>query len=156
MSCDKCVECLKYYNSGSTGGYNCAESTIYGISKALNIEDKLSPRIATLFGGGFGRNGQVCGSLIAGGMVLSMYFGRDSIDEERAPAYAAADRLLAKFKERNNGKLTCREITGLDLKIVQPLDPEKLRVHEHVCSPLVKQVCCWVVEDIQEHFGGTK
>ena len=152
MSCEQCTECLKYYNSGSTGGYNCAETTIYGISKALNMENKMIPRIATLFGGGFGRNGQMCGSLIAGGMVLSMYFGRDTVDEERAPAYAAADRLLEKFSKWTGGKLTCSDITGLDLKVVQPLDPEKLRVHEKVCTPIVEKVCGWVVEDIQENY----
>jgi len=150
MSCDKCEECTKYYNSGSTGGFNCAESTLYGLSKYLDIDSSLIPRIATLFGGGFGRNGQMCGSLIAGGMALSIIYGRDTIDEERAPAYEAADRLLAKFKKQHKN-LTCHEITGLDLKKVDPLDPRKLTVHENICTPLVQQVCRWVIEDVEEH-----
>ncbi|MCP5514917.1 MAG: C_GCAxxG_C_C family protein [Spirochaetales bacterium] len=150
MSCDKCDECLKYYNSGSTGGYNCAESTLYGLAKYLEIDSTLIPRIATPFGGGFGRNGMMCGSLAAGGMALGIVYGRDSIDEERAPAYDAVDRLLAKFRD-NIGNINCLDITGLDLKKTQPTDDEKLRVHENICKPLVQKVCEWVIEDIEEH-----
>ncbi len=150
MGCEKCEDCLKYYNSGSTGGYNCAETTLYGIAKELGIENSFIPRIATAFGGGFGRNGYMCGSLVAGVMALSIAYGRDSVDEERAPAYEAADRLMKRFLENHDGKVNCRDITGLDLKTVQPEDPEKLRVHEEVCTPLVREVCCWVAEDIRK------
>ncbi len=150
MSCKKCDECTKYYNSGSTGGYNCAESTLYGLAKYLEIDSALVPRMATPFGGGLGRNGLLCGSLAAGIMALGIVYGRDSVDEERAPAYEAVDRLLEKFKAKH-GKLNCLEITGLDLKKTAPTDDEKLRVHENICKPLVEKVCQWVIEDIEGH-----
>ena len=149
MKCDQCDECVKYYNSGTTGGYNCSETTLYGLSKYLEIESDLLPRLATPFGGGIGRNGYICGSLVGGLMALGLKWGRDSMDEERAPAYERADRLVGKFMEKY-GTLNCRDITGLDVKNSPPEEEEKMRVHGNVCKPLVRQVCKWVIEEFEK------
>lgn len=144
-----CEECFKYFNSGGAGGFNCAESTMYGITTTLGIENKNLLPFASPFGGGLGRNGKICGSLMVGMMLLGNKFGRNDPDEPRAPAYAAADRLLENF-EAKFGKLNCRDLTGLDLKAIDNTGEEKQRVHHEVCRPIVKQVCEWVSEMYDE------
>ncbi|GAB4223821.1 MAG: hypothetical protein Kow009_15630 [Spirochaetales bacterium] len=138
-------ECLRYFNSGGAGGFNCAESTLYGLTKVLGIENDNLLRMATPFGGGLGRNGHVCGSLLMGLLVLGHRFGRNDPSESRGPAYEAADALLSRFQARY-GSLNCRELTGLDLKRIDNTGEEKQRVHETVCRPIVLQVCQWVQE----------
>ena len=145
MAKKSCEECFKYFNSGGAGGYNCAESTMYGITEVLGIDRTQLQKLATPFGGGLGRNGYVCGSLMAGMIVLGSKYGRTNPDQLRAPSYDAATELLEKF-EAKIGKLNCREITGLDLKAIDNTGEEKQRVHKEICKPLVKQVCEWVVE----------
>ena len=44
---DVCQECLRYYNSGKTGGLNCAESTLKGVATYLGLESDAIYRIAT-------------------------------------------------------------------------------------------------------------
>jgi len=148
MSCEKCKDCLKYFNSGSTGGYNCAETVIYGTTKYLGIKNKLIPRIATPFGGGLGRNGFICGALVAGTMVLGIVLGRDSMNEERDPSYKAVNKLVQKFK-RKYKSLDCNDITNLDLKKIAPTDDAKVKIHESICKPLVEKVCEWVLEVVE-------
>lgn len=142
-------ECLRYFNSGGEGGFNCAESTVYGLSSILHIESKDLLRIATPFGGGLGRNGYICGSLLMGVLFLGYRFGRDNPNDPRGPAYQAVDTLLQKFRARY-GSLNCRELTGLDLKRIDNTGEEKQRVHETVCRPIVLQVCQWVREIMKE------
>lgn len=134
-----CEECFKYFNSGGAGGFNCAESTMYGITTVLGIKNDELLKLATPLGGGLGRNGKICGSLMAGMLMLGHKFGRNDPDEPRAPAYEAADKLLKKF-ESNIGNLNCRDITGLDLKAIDNTGEQKQHVHHNICRPLVKQV----------------
>ena len=146
---DKCDECIRFYNSGSTGGWNCSETTLYGLTKILGFDSDLLPKIATPFGGGVGRGGHFCGSLVAGLITLGLEWGRDDMNEERAPAYERAERLIERFLEKY-GTLNCREITGIDVKNSPPEGEEKMRVNETICKPLVKQVCRWVTEEFEK------
>ncbi|MFQ3621891.1 MAG: C-GCAxxG-C-C family protein [Spirochaetales bacterium] len=139
------AECLKYFNSGGTGGFNCAESTVYGVTSVLNLPQTDLLRIATPLGGGLARNGYVCGSLLAGILLLGYKLGRDNPDAPRNPSYEAADKLVKIFLDRF-GAVHCRELTGLDLKNINNTGEEKQRVHNTVCRPIVEQVCQWVVE----------
>ncbi|MDC7227683.1 MAG: C-GCAxxG-C-C family protein [Spirochaetales bacterium] len=149
MEKKNCEECFKYYNSGGSGGFNCAESTMYGVSNVLGLDTEKFLPMASPFGGGIGRNGKICGSLVVGMMLLGNKFGRNDPDMLRAPAYEAADKLLENFQEKF-GNLNCRELTGLDLKAIDNTGEEKQRVHHEVCRPIVKQVCEWVTEMYEE------
>ena len=125
---DVCQECLRYYNSGKTGGLNCAESTLNGVATSLGIDSDAVYRIATPFGGGLARNGYLCGSLAAGLMLIGLKYGRTSPDQY--------------------GTINCREITGIDLKDEIQVKEKKEQVHESICRPLVAKVCGWVNEII--------
>ncbi len=148
--CNAEVEGLRYFNSGKEGGFNCCESTLYGLKKCLGIENDDIPKIGTPFGGGIGREGHVCGSLIGGLIILGFKYGRESIKEERKPSYEAARRLLEKFKDEY-GTIDCAEITELDLQDEQQVEEEKEYVHENICRPLVQNVCKWVQEDFESN-----
>ncbi len=145
---DVCKECLQYYNSGKTGGLNCAEATLNGLANYLGINSDAVYRIATPFGGGIGRNGYLCGSLAGGLMALGLKYGRTSADQERKPSYDAATLLLNKFVDEF-GTINCKDITDLDLKDKEQVDNEKEYVHQNICRPLVGKVCSWVAEIIE-------
>mgnify|MGYP000857309128 CR=1 FL=1 len=144
---DVCQECLRYYNSGKTGGLNCAESTLNGVATYLGIDSDAVYRIATPFGGGLARNGYLCGSLAAGLMLIGLKFGRTSPDQERKAANDRGDLLIKKFLSEY-GTINCREITGIDLKDETQVKEKKDQVHETICRPLVAKVCGWVNEII--------
>ncbi len=145
---DVCEECLRHYNSGKTGGLNCAETTLQGLATYLGLDVEAIYRIATPFGGGIGRNGYICGSLVSGLMVLGLKYGRDNMHQRRSPGYDRATILLEKFLEKH-GTINCRDITGIDLKDEKQVTEKKEEIHETICRPLVAEVCRWVAEIIE-------
>jgi C_GCAxxG_C_C family probable redox protein len=107
------LDAKAYFNSG----FNCAESVLLALSGWLGRENSESciPRIATGFGGGVGRNGDMCGALSGAVMTIGLALGRDKAEQSRDPCYAAVDRFYTDFvKEFGSSK--CRELTGIDLK----------------------------------------
>ena len=121
-------------------GYNCAESVLLAISQDLEVSssnvESLIPRIATGFGGGIGRNGDVCGALSGGVMAIGLALGRDRSEESRDPCYQAADRFYSDFV-KTFGSCKCRELTGVDLKTPQGKEAYQRRIHEERCNPII-------------------
>ena len=67
QNADVCQECLRYYNSGKTGGLNCAESTSRS-SKLLGIDSDAIYLLHPLWWGL--PETVICGSLAAGLMLM--------------------------------------------------------------------------------------
>jgi len=66
-----------------SSGFNCAESSLLSVCKAIGINSDAIPKIATGFGGGVSRYGSICGALSGALMALGMAEGRkDPKDNE--------------------------------------------------------------------------
>ncbi|HAD83029.1 MAG: hypothetical protein A2509_08030 [Candidatus Edwardsbacteria bacterium RIFOXYD12_FULL_50_11] len=119
-------------------GYNCAESVLMAISEYLNMPNGRSlPRIATGFGGGIARNGNLCGALTGGIMVIGLALGRDDNHGSRDPCYPAADRLFNGFLEKF-GSSQCRDLIGVDLKTPEGQKAHANRDLKETCRSCVK------------------
>lgn len=108
-------------------GYNCAESVLLTGCEMLGIESEITPKIATGFGGGIGRQGSVCGALSGAVMALGLKLGRMKAEdtESRERTYAASLQLYKEF-EKEFGSAICYELIGCDLT-----NPEqRKRFHE--------------------------
>jgi C_GCAxxG_C_C family probable redox protein len=121
-------------------GGNCSESTLLGISEAIGEKCKFIPRIASGFGGGFGRHGEICGAISGSVMAIGLVHGRKDLKDLAAKEkiYGIVDEYLKKFIEKY-GTLSCRELTGCDM-----LTPEGMKkfkdekAHVNVCAPIVE------------------
>ncbi len=106
-------------------GFLCSEAVLLALSESLEVSSELIPRIATGFGAGVGRRGEVCGALSGGVMGLGIRFGRSSPEEgrgERRP-YWFASELTDLFGE-SLGCVRCMDLLGLDLS-----DPGDLQAY---------------------------
>jgi C_GCAxxG_C_C family probable redox protein len=126
----------RHFNSG----FNCAESVLSAVYRELNAVrqagDEVIPRIATGFGGGISRNGDVCGALTGGVMAISFALGRDKADESREPCYPAVDQFYKDFRTKF-GTCRCRELTNLNMKTPEGAEAYTKEVHMEVCNPIV-------------------
>lgn len=136
-------------------GYNCAESVLGGVLSQFPVEP-LALRVATGFGGGVGRQGDVCGAVTGGVIALSWIRGRDRPDDRETYARCTrlVRRLLDGFREQH-GTLICRELTGYDLRdpaaiesFAQDLSRSKL------CARLVETAAALAVQALLEDAGG--
>lgn len=140
-------------------GYNCAESVSMAVSKQIGRMTRSSrsciPRIATGFGGGVGRNGDICGALAGGIIAIGLASGRDNSDQSRDPCYDAADRFYNEFVE-TFGSSRCRKLTGLDLKKPEQREAHLNRIHVERCNPIVAWAAKRAHEIIREaKYGPT-
>lgn len=91
-------------------GYNCAESIFLACRDLVAPElDAGLVKMFTVFGGGLGHAGCVCGALSAAEMIISYYTGRTSNQEDREVSYQAAREFHDLFAERFHGTC-CRSL----------------------------------------------
>jgi C_GCAxxG_C_C family probable redox protein len=126
-------EAVRLFNSG----YNCAEAVLLATSQdVLGKVEKVIPRVATGFGGGISRNGDVCGALTGGIIRIGLAMGRDSPEESRDRCYEAVDGFYSAFV-KEFGTCKCRDLTGLDLKTENGRLAHQARIHSERCAKIV-------------------
>lgn len=120
-------------------GFNCAESALLGLTEALGIESECVPRIATPFGGGMGRYGEVCGAITGALMAMGLKLGRQGGDDT-----AARDRVYPKVVrlmracEIEFGAVECRVLTGCDMLTAEGRERfQREKMHTDLCAKLV-------------------
>ncbi|MCJ7770019.1 C-GCAxxG-C-C family protein [Candidatus Bathyarchaeota archaeon] len=95
---------------------NCSETVLLAAANEWGIKNSLVPRIATAFGGGIGRQGQLCGALSGGIMAIGIKCGRDVPQdlEARDRSYALARELQRRFRNEF-GFVDCHDLIQCDL-----------------------------------------
>jgi C_GCAxxG_C_C family probable redox protein len=96
-------------------GYNCAQAVLYANCERLQFDKNVALKVATGFGAGIAREGDVCGAVAGGVMAISLRYGRAG-GEDRSKTeetYAKTREFMDRFKKRH-GSLTCRELIGCD------------------------------------------
>lgn len=96
-----------------TNGANCAQATLGAFADELGMQPEFAAKLASGFGGGLGRQREVCGAVsgicMAAG-VLRGYSDPAAV-EEKAETYERIRALCARFAAEN-GSILCRELLG--------------------------------------------
>ena len=94
-----------------TSGCNCAQAVVMAFSDEIDIDKDTLLRMASSFGGGFGRMGEVCGAFSGVAMVLGYLRGYSDLEDFslKKAHYATIQELGAQFKEEF-GSIVCREL----------------------------------------------
>jgi C_GCAxxG_C_C family probable redox protein len=96
-------------------GYNCSQSTISAFAEELGLPLDLALRLAAPFGGGIGRQGEVCGAASGALMALGLRYGGTTPNRAgKEQAYAIAAEFLRRFEART-GHIRCRDLVEADM-----------------------------------------
>ena len=92
-------------------GYNCAQAVAVAFSDLTGLDEQLSARLASSFGGGMGRMREVCGAVSGMLMVAGVLYGYDTPGDDKVKMahYTLVQNLAGEFREKN-GSIICREI----------------------------------------------
>ncbi len=98
-------------------GYNCAQAVFAAFSDMTGLDEQTSFKLASSFGGGFGRQREVCGAVSGMVMAAGIICGYDSPTDNTAKKdhYTLVQRLMKEFSDEN-GSYICRELLGLQQK----------------------------------------
>jgi C_GCAxxG_C_C family probable redox protein len=107
-------------------GYNCAQSIMKAYASEVGMNEEDAIRMASVLGGGVGRNGHICGAVSGAALIIGMKFGTiDPVDFlAKEKAYNKANELLEKFSAENKSVL-CKELIPYDMK--NPAELKKAR-----------------------------
>ena len=101
-------------------GYACSQSVLSTLAPDLGLDEETALKVASAFGGGMARHGEVCGALTGALMVMGLKFGSLNTGEEEA-VRTASQELMRRF-EAENGSLLCRELLGYTLIVPEELE----------------------------------
>lgn len=91
-------------------GYNCAQAVAVAFCDLTDLSEEQAAKMVSPFGGGFGRQREVCGAVSGMCFVLGTLYGYSSPDPQKQQAlYADVQALCAAFREKA-GSILCREI----------------------------------------------
>ena len=101
---DKAVELFKK-------GYNCAQAVAVAFCDVTGLEEAVTARMVSSFGGGMGRMREVCGAVSGMLFTLSYLYGYDTPgdDVSKKELYTNVQALAGEFREKV-GSIVCREI----------------------------------------------
>ncbi len=126
--------------------FSCSQSVFSTLAPELGIDEEIALKIASAFGGGMMRHGEVCGAVTGALMTLGLKFGSASPDNEEA-IREASQELIQGFNKKN-GSLLCRELLGYHLIVPEELEAAKESgVFSTIC-PLLVQNAAELAEEI--------
>ena len=121
-------------------GLSCSQAIFSVYAKDFGVDPETAEKIASPFGAGVAKSGEICGAVSGGLMVIGLTQRREDIGNAtaREKVYSLARRFLEEFSARNRS-VNCTELVGYDLS-----DPEQFaearekKVFATRCSKLVK------------------
>ncbi len=129
-------------------GYNCSQATLSAFAEELGLPLDAALRLAAPFGGGIGRQGEVCGAASGALMALGLRFGGTTPDKAgKEHAYALAAEFLRRFQERT-GALHCRELIDVDMSTPNGLTDARARKVFTTLCPAYVQAAVEIAEEL--------
>jgi C_GCAxxG_C_C family probable redox protein len=93
--------------------FNCAQSVLVPFSPQLGLDESQVLKLASPFGGGVARRGQVCGAVTGALMALGLAQGADT-PAGKEDAYRLGQEFLQRFESRH-ATILCRELLDYDI-----------------------------------------
>jgi C_GCAxxG_C_C family probable redox protein len=124
-------------------GFNCAQAVFSAFASHSLISDETALKITSMFGGGIGRQGEVCGALTGALLALGLERGRADPDSKELD-YQLAEKFMTGFKQQH-GTILCRELIGHDISSKEGLKAAKE-------SQAFKNICPMIVERTAEEL----
>lgn len=126
---------------------NCAESVLLSTAEHLGLRDDLLPAVASGFGGGIARTGQVCGAISGAAIAAGCRYGRGMPEADRDRLYAIVSSLVKDFAS-TFGSTNCIDLVGYTLS--DPVEFKKAlesRVFAEKCAGFV-EFCALTISNI--------
>ena len=110
---DKTTKAIDYFRNK----FNCSQSVLATLGPDHGLSEDDCLKIATAFGGGMGRQQNICGAITGALMVLGLIYGKGLNDpeEKKGYTYHLTKEFFDEFK-RLNGSENCLELLdGLNM-----------------------------------------
>ena len=134
-------------------GQNCAQAVLSAFCKDFGLDEQTALRLSACFGGGLGRQREVCGAVSGMCMALALkYASQDPADQAAKVAfYARIQEVCKRFKEEN-GSIICRELLALSAGPSNSTTEKRTAAYDQlrVCADRVKSAAAILEKYLEE------
>ena len=123
-------------------GYNCAQAVACAFCEEMGLEEAVVARMVSSFGGGLGKQREICGAVSGAAFVLGVLRGYSdpAATTEKTEHYARIQDFSARFKAEHE-TIICRELLkNLALKKERTPEPEPRTEEYYRTRPCVRFV----------------
>ena len=133
-------------------GYSCSQAVAMAFSDVTGLEEKLTARLVSSFGGGMGRLREVCGAVSGMLLVLGTLYGYDDAGDAagKRELYARVQDMAGEFREEN-GSIICRELLQGPPADPNPTPRTEEFYKKRPCRLMVESAARIMEEFIAEH-----
>lgn len=132
-------------------GYNCAQSVAVAFCDLTGLNEDQASKMVSPFGGGFGRQREVCGAISGISFILGTLYGYDRPNPEKQLAlYADLQELCRRFREKT-GSIICRQILNDPPSDPAPTPRTAEYYAKRPCARMVMLAADLLDEYIQAH-----
>ena len=130
-------------------GFSCSQAIFSSYSKKLGMSYELALKIASAFGGGMARLGDVCGAVTGAFMVIGLKYGSSSIEDTNAReiTYSLVRIFVEKFTKKN-GSIKCKELLKYDLNVPEQREIAKKKNLFNTLCPLFVRNSAEILNEI--------
>lgn len=122
-------------------GYSCSQAVLASRARRYGLSDEVAFKISAAFGGGLGRQGEICGAASGALMVIGLENGYTTPEEKAAKehVYELARRFSAEFIKRA-GALHCSDLLGCQIGTPDGMQQaQEQDLFKTVCPKLVAE-----------------
>ena len=117
--------------------FNCSQSVLSAFAEQFGLDRETALKLASPFGGGMARRGEVCGAVTGALLALGLARGADK-PAGKEEIYRLSQEFMRLFEEKHNS-LLCRDL--IDCDISTPAGNQaaaEKRVFKTICPVLVQ------------------
>lgn len=134
-------------------GYNCSQCVALAFAAEMGLTEEQALKMASGFGGGFGRMREVCGAFSGITLVLGALYGNTD-PTQKTQTYTEIQALAKQYKQRNGGgSIVCRELLGLAKAEGSPVASPRTADYykKRPCPELVRLAADIMAEYMEAH-----
>jgi C_GCAxxG_C_C family probable redox protein len=135
MATDHAQRALELFDQG----YNCSQSVFSAYAEESGLDPGTARRVASGFGGGIGRTGNLCGAVSGAIMAIGLLRGINPEEDPdwREKIYALDNEFIQRFTERF-GSLQCPALLGFNMAVPEEnAEAKKSGAVQKVCPVLI-------------------
>jgi C_GCAxxG_C_C family probable redox protein len=116
--------------------YNCSQSVLSAFALQFGLELQTALKMASPFGGGLARRGELCGAVTGALLALGLARGTDK-PASKDEIYRLSQEFMRRFEEKH-GAILCRNLIDCDLSTPAGYQTAAEKgVFRSICSGLV-------------------
>jgi C_GCAxxG_C_C family probable redox protein len=118
--------------------FNCSQSVFSTFAIQFGLDKQVALKLASPFGGGIARRGEICGAVTGALLALGLARGADK-PAGKDEIYRLAQEFMHRFEEKHNS-LLCRDLIDCDISTPEGwLKAKETGTFTTVCPLMVRE-----------------